>query len=456
MAAAGRRPDGSETRERSLPIMPSIRINRYQALLVFCVLASSAVASDWTETELALLRQQWIGSLPGLPPDPGNRVADDPHAAELGQRLFFDTRLSANGEVSCANCHVPEYSFTDGLARARGVGETARSAPSLIGVAYSPWYFWDGRSDSLWSQALGPLESGVEHGGDRLQYAKIIVADPVYRNRYEELFGALPDLFDRDRFPEGASPVGDAAAAEKWNAMTEADRRAVTRVFVNIGKAIAAYERTLIPGPSRFDQYVERLLAGDPTGANLLAADEIAGLRLFLGKAMCVTCHFGPMFTNHGFHNIGIPDPAARKPKYRLPILHLFADKPAVDIGRYQGVRQVMESEFNCLGEYSEATEKDCSELIFANTRPQDTLGAFKVPTLRNVARTAPYMHAGQLADIEGVLRHYNSPPSAPSGRSELAPLDLSEDELAQLEAFLHSLNSSPAVPAEWLRMPAH
>ena len=278
--------------------------------------------------------------------------------------------------------------------------------------------------------------------------------DPDYRERYEALFGPLPDLTDRARFPEGASPLGNAVATAKWNAMADEDRKAVTRVFVNIGKAIAAYETTLMPGPSRFDQYVKRLLNGDPSGADLLTADEVSGLRLFIGKAMCVSCHFGPTFTNHGFHNVGTPDPAAKKPKYRLPILHLFAEKPPVDLGRYQGVRQVKESEFNCLGEYSDAVEEDCSELIFSNTRHRDTLGAFKVPTLRNVAETAPYMHAGQFANLEELLRHYNNPPAAPSGRSELTPLDLTDRELKQLETFLHSLSSPPAVPAERLSMP--
>lgn len=434
--------------------MPPFEIRRYPLLFFFCVLASSTLASDWTASELSLLRQQWIGSLSALPPDPGNQVANDPRAAELGQSLFFDRRLSANGEISCAHCHDPGRSFTDGLARARGLGETTRSAPSLIGVAYGAWYFWDGRSDSLWSQALGPLESDVEHGGDRLQYAKIIAGDPVYRSRYQELFGPLPDLADRDRFPDDASPVGSKASVAKWQGMAEEDRKAATRVFVNIGKAIAAYERTLIPGPSRFDQYVERLLDGDPTGAQILSDEEVAGLRLFLGKAGCVTCHMGPMFTNHGFHNVGAPDAAAKKPSYRLPILHLFAEKPPVDLGRYRGVRQVMESEFNCLGEYSDAVEEDCSELIFANKRDRDTLGAFKVPTLRNVARTAPYMHAGQLAGLGDVLRHYNSAPRAPSGRNELAPLDLTDRELNQLEAFLHSLNSPLATSADRPRMP--
>lgn len=393
---------------------------------------------------MTLLRMQWLGSLPALPPDPSNRVADDKRAVEFGRRLFFDGGLSANGKVSCASCHVPAKAFTDGLARSRGISETGRSAPSLLGAAYSPWLFWDGRSDSLWSQALGPLESSAEHGGNRLQYARRIASDPDYRADYEALFGALPDLDDRQRFPMRASPVGDDSAKSQWAAMRAEDRKAVTRIFVNLGKVIAAFERTLLPGASRFDRYVERVLDGDPAGGGELSAEEIAGLRLFIGKAMCVTCHMGPMFTNHGFHNIGAPDPATEKPRFRLPLVHLFADKKQVDLGRYQGVKDVKASEFNCLGEYSDAGQDDCAELKFANTQYRDSLGMFKVPTLRNVARTAPYMHAGQMADLGEVLRHYNNPPKAPSGQSELAPLNLNARELAQIEAFLRSLDSQP------------
>lgn len=421
-------------------------------LPILLALLSPIAAADWTVSDLAMLRQHWIGSLPEAPPAPGNRVANDPRAVAMGRSLFFDRRLSINGEISCATCHDPARSFTDGLPKARGIGEAERSAPTLIGVAYSAWFFWDGRSDSLWSQALGPLESHVEHGGNRLQYARLIAGDGGYRKSYEALFGPLPELSDQGRFPVNASPVGSATAVAQWNAMEEADRKAVTRVFVNIGKVIAAYERTLVPGWSRFDRYVERLLDGDAGGGGLLTAEEIAGLRLFLGKAMCVTCHMGPMFTNHGFHNVGTPDPAAVKPRFRLPLVHLFAEKPQADLGRYQGVRQAVASEFNCLGEYSDAHKDDCAELVYANTRYQDTLGAFKVPTLRNVARTAPYMHAGQFASLSELLQHYNDPPKAPSGHNELIPLGLTKSELNQLEAFLHSLDSPLAASNQQMK----
>ena len=419
------------------------------------VVNAQAVESQvWSEADIALLRLHWIGSLPELQDDPTNKYADNPAAAKFGQKLFFDTRFSANGNVACASCHVPEKHFTDGLAKSRGVGEASRSAPSILGIAYSPWFFWDGRSDSLWSQALAPLESAVEHGGDRSQYVRIIYTDHSYKKAYESLFGELPDISDTRRFPLSAGPVADQASDKRWQGMSEKDRRTITRVFVNIGKAIAAYERLLMPAASRFDQYVEALLNSESAGGNILTTDEVAGLKLFVGKAMCITCHQGPLFTNNSFHNVGTPDPATIKPKYLPPILHVLKDKPAVDEGRYKGIRQALQSEFNCLNEYSEAKEGDCAELKFANTKHTATLGGFKVPSLRNVAETAPYMHSGQFSTLAEVLEHYNSAPRAHIGHNELLPLNLQQKELEQIEAFLHSLTSPPGVAEGLLRQP--
>ncbi|MCH8072550.1 MAG: cytochrome-c peroxidase, partial [Proteobacteria bacterium] len=157
-----------------------------------------AAPGAWTEAEIELLRSLWIGSLPPVPADPGNAVADDPRAARLGQRLFFDTRLSANGEVACATCHQPERLFTDGLDVAQGIARGERHTMSIVGVAYSPWMFWDGRKDSLWSQALGPLENPIEHGGNRKQYAEILAADEQYRTEYEAVFGAMGGMTDHE------------------------------------------------------------------------------------------------------------------------------------------------------------------------------------------------------------------------------------------------------------------
>lgn len=367
---------------------------------------SQPAASLRSQEDIGVLGSLWIGSLPQLPPDPSNAVADDPRAAKLGHRIFFDTRFSANGEVSCATCHKPELFFTDGLAQAQGIGQTSRSAPTIVGTAYSPWFFWDGRRDSQWAQALGPMESPVEHGGTRTQYTHIIARDETYRAEYEALFGPLPNLSDRTRFPENAGPVDDPDAQLAWETMTPEDRKTVTQIYANIGKAIAAYERLIVPSPSRFDIYVQALLDRDEeTMKTALTPDEVAGLRLF-GQGNCLRCHNGPLFTSNSFHNIGVSP----------------ADGLPPDFGRIKGVQQVVDNEFNCLGQFSDAGLEDCAELRFAKTIGQELVGAFKVPTLRNVAETAPYMHAGQFATLGEVLDHYSRAETGPLGHNDLEP----------------------------------
>ncbi|HEY0825998.1 MAG TPA: cytochrome c peroxidase, partial [Ramlibacter sp.] len=389
----------------------------------------------WTPANLAQLQELSLARLPPLPPDPSNRVADDERAAELGQRLFFDQRLSANGKVACASCHLPDKLFQDGTPRAKGVGTTDRRTMSIIGTARSPWQFWDGRKDSQWAQALGPLESAVEHGGDRTQYVHLLAAH--YRAEYEAIFGAMPDLRG---LPKHAGPVPDPQANAAWRALPQGERDRVSGVFANLGKAIAAYERRIEPGPSRFDAYVEAAAAGE--GARMqstLSRDEVAGLRLFLGKAQCVQCHGGPLFTNNEFHNTGVP--AARG----LP----------ADSGRLAGAKQVLQDEFNCLGPFSDAKPQQCGEIRFLAADNTSQLRQFRVPSLRNVAERAPYMHAGQFATLRKVVEHYNRAPAAPQGHSELQPLGLSPIEIDQLVAFLGTLSGPVKAEARWLQAPA-
>jgi cytochrome c peroxidase len=386
---------------------------------------------EWSDEELTTLRSLSLASLPPLEADPSNRVADDPAAAALGQRLFFDKRLSVDGTVACATCHVPAQQFQDGTALGQGVGTTDRRTMPLAGVGYSPWLFWDGRKDSLWAQALGPLESPVEHGGSRTQYAHLVAEQ--YRAEYEVLFGPLPELSDAKRFPAAAGPVADPAARAAWEAMAAADQETVNRIFANIGKAIAAYERQILPGASRFDAYVEAALRNDSAAMReLFSLDETAGLRIFIGKGQCLNCHNGPLLTNNDFHNTGVPAAAG------LP----------EDAGRAAGLPQAQADPFNCLGAYSDAEPADCGELRFAKVDEHTQLRQFKPPSLRNVAERAPYMHAGQFASLREVLQHYNVAPDAPAGHSELQPLGLSDEELAQLEAFLHTLSGEVQAPA--------
>jgi cytochrome c peroxidase len=351
-----------------------------------------------------------LTGLEPLPSDPSNRWADDPRAADLGHRLFFDARLSSSGLVSCATCHDPGKEFQDSMPLARGVGTTDRRTMPIAATGYSPFLFWDGRKDSQWAQALGPLESPVEHGGNRAQYAQVIAKH--YRADYETVFGRLPDL----REPDG-----------------------ITQIFVNIGKAIAAYERRIQHGPARFDRFVAAWKARGAPPKEVLGKEELAGLALFVGKANCTQCHNGPLLTNNEFHNTGVPQRSG------LP----------QDRGRFAAVSVVKSDEFNCRSRWSDASPADCAELEFLAPASHSLERAFKVPSLRNVAERAPYMHAGQFATLAEVLEHYNRAPAAPAGHTELKPLGLSGTELRQLEAFLRTLSGGLSAPAKFLAAPA-
>jgi cytochrome c peroxidase len=389
----------------------------------------------WSDAEITMLRTLALDTLPPLPADPSNAVADDPRAAALGLRLFFDTRLSGTGAVSCATCHQPERRFTDGRTKGQAIGTSKRNTRSIVGVAYSPWLYWDGRRDSLWSQALTPLEDPVEHGGDRMRYARLVTTDPGYREAYEALFGPPPDFSDPRRFPAAASPLASAEARAAWQAMAPGDQTLVNRVFANIGKAIAAYERRLALSRARFDDYVAAVVTGDEAAQRrLFSADEVRGLRLFLGAGNCTQCHNGPLLTNHEFHNTGAL-PAPGEPP---------------DKGRSAGVRTVMADPFNCLGEYNDAPDAVCPELRFARTG-SELIGAMRTPSLRNLAGTAPYLHKGQLDSLTAVLDLYNRAPLALIGHNEAKPLGLGRRDLDRLERFLETLEAPVADPASSL-----
>jgi cytochrome c peroxidase len=204
------------------------------ALLVVMFGFKSDRSADaaWSEEELVALRSLSLASLEPLAADPSNRYGDDPRAATFGEKLFFDERLSSNGKVSCGSCHLPGRHFQDGVALAQGVGTTTRRTMPIAGTAHGEWMFWDGRKDSQWSQALGPLESAVEHGGDRTQYAQLVAK--AYRSEYERIFGALPDMA---ALPEHAGPNAAPEHRTEWASLSEARRDEINRVFANIGKA---------------------------------------------------------------------------------------------------------------------------------------------------------------------------------------------------------------------------
>ena len=379
------------------------RLLRSIAFVATLAAPLAALADDWTPQQMDILRSLWIGSLPDAPPDPGNRYADDPRAAALGRKLFNDRRLSSNGKVACATCHDERKAFTDGRTLARGVGVTDRNAPSVIGVAWGAWMFWDGRRDSLWSQALASMENPLEHNATRALIVDVLRRDADYRRRYREIFGALPE---------------------------RGDEEGVTRAFVNVGKAIAAFERTLRPGASRFDRYVAARLAGrmPQTKDESLSLDEELGLRAFLSveHSQCLRCHNGPLFTNGTFHNIASQNRKA----------------VTSEAGRSEGVGKAIASEFNCLSRWSDARPGQCPELEFVRAQGEDLIGAFKAPSLRNVARTGPYFHDGHIANLEDVIWHYRTRNGAVLGQSELEAATMTGTEFEQLRIFLGTLDS--------------
>lgn len=394
---------------------------------------SVPVATQWSDEELRVIASLSLDALPPLPADPSNQYGDSQQAAEFGQHLYFDTRLSGNGQVSCASCHNPELMFTDGLPLAVGMDIGPTHTPSLVGLAYSPWFYWDGRKDSQWAQALAPLEAAHEHGTDRTQLVRLIKQDANYRNQYEKIFEPLPaDLV----LPESGTPDGDLQQQENWNSLEPETQTLVNRIYSNLGKAIAAYERKIIPGPARFDEYVEQL-QNKEEGNFALSNSEIAGLKVFIGKGQCVTCHNGPLLTNHEFHNTGV----------------LAVSGTLPPMGRYDGIRIAREDPFNCLGEFSDASRAECIELRFARDT-NDLVGAQKTPTLRNVSLTAPYMHGGQMESLSEVVSHYDEAPSSMLSHNEAKPLGLRAVERSQLEDFLMALTAPLATAARWLEPP--
>lgn len=362
-----------------------------------------------------------------LAPDLTNAFGDSPEAARFGQRLFFDARLSANGAVSCATCHLPSHGFTDGRPRGVGMAEGTRNTQGLLDIADLPWFTWDGRADSLWSQALHPFETPSEMGLTRFGLIDRIRAAPELRQEYEKIFGPVPNLTD---------PA----------AISDEERIAVNRAFSNLGKAIAAYERRLRTGPSPFDLEIERLRAGARAGAASgeptpgFSDQARRGLKLFAGRGGCWRCHHGPSLSDGSFHAIGVPPADGGLPD---------------DRGRLDAIARLKASEFNASGRYSDDPEGTRGQVTRALTAEPALWGAVRTPSLRNVARTAPYMHEGQFETLDRVVRFYSTLEGALAdhhGEHVLDPLRLSDAQVADLVAFLRTLDGTP--PDESLLRP--
>lgn len=349
-----------------------------------------------------------------LPKSPSNAHADDLAASTLGASLFHDTALSGDSGFACVSCHRMDKFLADGLPVAVAKGTGTRNTPSVAFSALSRYQFWDGRADSLWSQALGPMENPIEMAGSRL--AVVARIDAAHRDAYIAAFGPLPTF--TATLPKSGRP-GEPA----YDGLPEADRAAVDRVFVNAGKAIEAFERSVAKNqpPSRFDRYLD----GDKTA---LTDEELDGAALFL-SAGCATCHHGPALSDGGFHNILMPS----------------QDAPA-DRGRIDGVPALLASPFRADGPFSDdPTGAPTLEPLVAD---HALIGQQKTPSLRNVTKTAPYGHAGTFDTIGEVLAHYGKPRTAPiPGGLTVGEMDpavglFATPHAKRIEAFLATLSS--------------
>jgi len=324
----------------------------------------------------------------GLPPVsfPKNNP-QTPGKIALGKKLFNDVRFSTTQNISCASCHVSNLAFTDGKPLATGInGLTGlRNSPTLINSAFLTSYFHDGRRPSLESQSKDPLTNPVEHGlGNHSEVLKVILADHSYIESFLSVFGINAENINLD----------------------------------HVAKAIASYERTLISGNSRFDQYhFDRK-------KKVLSSSEARGLRIFRRKANCANCHEvswdNALFTDNRFYNIGIGFDELR---ITLPSF-LIQAKANVS----EAIHNLNDVQKEQLGRF----------IVTRNTKD---IGAYKTPTLRNISLTAPYMHDGSLKTLRDVVDYYDKggKPNAYLNPA-IFPLHLTTQEKEDLVAFLGTL----------------
>ncbi len=386
------------------------------ALVRGALVAGTAAAAGCTAPTLTPEIAQRVARNPPLsavPPDPTNRFAQSLEAARLGHLIFFDERFSASGTVSCASCHDPAHGFADARRVAVGEGSGARHSMSVLNSAYNRWFTWDGRADTQWSQALQPFETPHEHNFPRKRVVQEVAQDAQLRALYASAFGAEP-------------PMGTAAD----------DAQRIDAAFANIGKAIAAYERKLITGPSAYDRWWFKHMAGDPRADAELTVQQRRGLELFFGKANCWQCHHGPAFTDGEFHLIGVP---------------ASSDNLPADPGRYAVVEGVRDNPFNAAGPHSDDPTGKQARISASLVRSPDLWGQVKTPSLRTAAMTPPYLHQGQLPTLESVVQFYSTLEGATAldhhREQVLAKLDLTPQEQKDLVAFLHAINGPPPGP---------
>lgn len=420
--------------------------------------------------------QEWavirtLSPLPDLPVDTTNKYRDSPAAALLGQKLFFEPRLSGpiqtgtpqegqlgnigdKYKIACRNCHMPESKWLFDIrsnnggpipnATALGSLWMTRNVSSIVNTVFyinsqsgAHWRENDGYSDSEWFDAQSEPEGPPVQNGSRLQLAHVIFDH--YHDDYNNAFPDWPldpGLADYTRFPATGSPYTDTA---NWNSLSPSDKEIVNRVLVNYGKAIEAYLRKLVSRNAPFDLFV----AGNDQA---ISHEAKKGLKLFISKAGCIGCHNTPLFSDDDFHVIGLHIDTTLSP---------HADPTEIGRAANQALicnPAVADGDFNVNGHFSDdpTTTRDgnfCSQSI--------PVGLWRTKGLRQIDGTAPYFRDGQAATLDDVIDFYDRGGDPVGtflgGPKEIQPLHLSPTEKQNLKEFLKTLTGDP-VPAQYVQ----
>jgi cytochrome c peroxidase len=378
---------------------------------------SASALLNFTPDELAAIQSH--GPWPPPPPrDPANALEGRPAAVAFGRRLFHDRRLSADGRVACASCHVPSRGFSDRRATAAArQGEGPRNTPTLWDVAQQRWFGWGGGTDSLWAASLVPM----------LATGEMASTVPALAARVR----AAPDLASGWRAAHGRGiPVDDEA------------------VVVGLAKSLAAWQATIVSPRTPFDDFRDALARGDVKAAARYPLAAQRGLRLFVGEARCSVCHSGPRFSNGEFGDVGVP--------FFVPA----AKGGGVDSGRHAGLLALQQSRLTRLGPHHDGDAAADPRALLTRQLSMEPrhFGEFRVPGLRQLVHTAPYWHDGSAARLADVVRHYSQLDEDrlhADGERILRRLNLSPRQAADLEAFLRSLSTSAAAGQRAIASPS-
>ncbi|MDP3700466.1 MAG: cytochrome c peroxidase [Hylemonella sp.] len=402
--------------------MPGTRIAGLAAICLAGMIAgfppARAAAALVNDRELDASSLSMLASFGPWPPkierDTSNPYSGNARAIRLGQRLFADPGLSGSARISCASCHQPGRHFTDGSPLSLAGREPRRHTPSLMDARFQRWFGWAGSNDSLWAASLQPFLDANEMGPERMA-PRYLKASPGLWADYLRVVGARQAARDE------------------------------TGLLVDMAKILAAFQETLVSPRTPFDAYRDAVLAGDGQAAAPYPLQAVRGYKLFVGKARCVICHSGPTFSHQEFDKVGIP---------------VRTGTGLMDGGRYDGAKSLLASRFNALREHAAGVRRERVELTRHASTGVDMLGLFRVPGLRGLSKTAPYMHNGSLSSLPEVVQHYSTldevriAMASPHAHNDLditarppastffsEPLHLTPQEIQDLVSFLETLS---------------